>query len=208
MAKQDYVPYKDNDFLVWHDQFKTAVTANLVALGLVAADATQLNADNTDLHAKYAAANSVAAAAQQANADRKTSRHNAEAHARALTRRFKAAPTYTPALGALTGTIGPEDTTDLSAAKPTLGGLDKHGGVVEVSFNLLTSEGVNVYSQRDGDTEFKLLSRDTCSPYVDNRPLLVAGKPELRRYKAVFVIGDEEVSQFSDDLTVNCSPSV
>ena len=125
-----------------------------------------------------------------------------------MVRRIKAAPTYTEALGSLVGIIGPEDTTDLATAKPTLLGLDKRGGCVEVSFNLLTSEGVNIYSQRDGDTEFKFLARDTCSPYVDNRPLLVAGKPELRRYKAVFVIGDEEVSQFSDDLTVNCSPAV
>jgi hypothetical protein len=43
---------------------------------------------------------------------------------------------------------------------------------------------------------------------VDTRPLLVAGKPELRQYRAIYVVGDEEVSQFSDDLTVNCSPSV
>jgi hypothetical protein len=43
---------------------------------------------------------------------------------------------------------------------------------------------------------------------VDTRTLLVAGKPELRRYKAIFVVGDQEVSQFSDDLTVNCSPAV
>ena len=67
---------------------------------------------------------------------------------------------------------------------------------------------MNIYSQRDGDTDFKLLSRDTHSPYVDNRPMLVAGKPELRQYRAIFVVADQEVSQFSDDLTVNCAPLV
>ena len=41
----------------------------------------------------------------------------------------------------------------------------------------------NIYSQRDGDTDFKLLSRDTHSPYADHRPILVAGKPELPQYK-------------------------
>src|SRR2546425_11277985 len=55
-------------------------------------------------------------------------------------------------------------------------------------------------------------------PYVDYRlpsialaaegPLLVPGKPELRGHKAVFVIGDAEVSQFSDEITVNCAPLV
>jgi hypothetical protein len=38
--------------------------------------------------------------------------------------------------------------------------------------------------------------------------LLVPGKPELREHKAVFVIGDQEVSQFSDEITVNCAPLV
>jgi hypothetical protein len=63
-------------------------------------------------------------------------------------------------------------------------------------------------SGRDGDAEFKFLARDTVPPYVDNRPLLVAGKPELREYKAVFVVADKEVSQFSDEITVNCAPLV
>jgi len=38
--------------------------------------------------------------------------------------------------------------------------------------------------------------------------MLVAGKPELRQYKAIFVVGDQEVSEFSDDISVNCAPLV
>jgi hypothetical protein len=34
--------------------------------------------------------------------------------------------------------------------------------------------------------------------------LRVAGKPELRQCKAVFVVGDQEVSQFSDEIIANC----
>src|SRR5437867_9689081 len=61
---------------------------------------------------------------------------------------------------------------------------------------------------RDGDADFKFLARDTSPTYVDNRALLVANKLELREYKAVFVVGDIEVSQFSDEITVNCAPLV
>ena len=96
----------------------------------------------------------------------------------------------------------------LSTAKPTLHGADKHGGRVEISFHRLTSEGVNLYRLRDGDIDFKLLSRDSRSPFVDTRPLLVPGKPELRQCRAIFIVADQEVSQFSDHLTVNCSRSV
>jgi hypothetical protein len=38
--------------------------------------------------------------------------------------------------------------------------------------------------------------------------MLVAGKPELREYKAVFVVADEEVSLFSDEIPINCAPLV
>src|ERR1035438_3512191 len=90
MAKQDFIPYKDGDFLTWHDRFKTTVTANLAALGLIAADATQVNTDNTDIHTKIAASNLADTTAKQATADKNASRKNVEAHARALVRRIKA----------------------------------------------------------------------------------------------------------------------
>jgi hypothetical protein len=78
--------------------------------------------------------------------------------------------------------------------------------VVEIQFTKLTSDGVNIYCKRDGDADFALLARDTASPYVDNRPLKVTGKPELREYKARFVQDDEEIGSFSDELVVNCAP--
>jgi hypothetical protein len=84
----------------------------------------------------------------------------------------------------------------------------RDGGVVEIDFNLANSEGVNIYSRRDGDADFKFLARDTVPPYGHNRPMLVAGKPELREYKAIFVVADKEGSQFSDEITVNSAPLV
>src|SRR5881396_1752556 len=76
--------------------------------------------------------------------------------------------------------------------------LNSGRGEVEIDFNLANSEGVNIYSRRDGDADFKFLARDTSPTYVDNRALLVAGKPELREYIPTRrdVVGDVEVSQF------------
>src|ERR1017187_2805830 len=82
----------------------------------------------------------------------------------------------------------------------------RDGGAVGIEFNLANSEGVNIYSRRDGDGDFKFLARDTVPPYVDNRPLLAAGKPELREYKAVYVVSDAEIGLFSDEVVVNCAP--
>lgn len=60
-------------------------------------------------------------------------------------------------------------------------------GVVELDFDKSTSDGVNIYSLRGDEADFTFLARDTASPYMANRPLLAAGKPELREYKCVYV---------------------
>jgi hypothetical protein len=70
------------------------------------------------------------------------------------------------------------------------------GGKAEVSFSKSSSHGVNVYGWREGDGDFAFLARDNASPYVDERPPLAAGKPELRRYKLIYVVSDREVGQF------------
>lgn len=52
------------------------------------------------------------------------------------------------------------------------------------------------------DADFVFLARDTHSPYLDSRPLLVPGKPEVRYYKLCYVVDDEEVGRFSDIIRV------
>jgi hypothetical protein len=61
--------------------------------------------------------------------------------------------------------------------------------------------------------DFTLLHRDNESPYTDDRPLLVAGKPGLREYNsdksragAVRILADAEIGLFSDEIVVNCAP--
>jgi len=82
------------------------------------------------------------------------------------------------------------------------------GGVVELDFDKSISDGVNIYAKRDGDADFVFLARDTASPYIDNPDAsgLVATKPELREYKAVYVQSDAEIGLFSDEVVVNCAP--
>jgi len=41
---------------------------------------------------------------------------------------------------------------------------------------------------------------------VDNRPLLVAGKPEVRKYRGIYVVNDEETGIASDDVSAVCQP--
>ena len=169
-----------SDFLVWHDQFKTAVLAQAATFGLVAADTTPITNDNTDIHAKVTSVNSTSAIATQAVADKNTSRANANKHARALAARIKAHPAYTVALGSLLGIEGPQDTTDLTTSKPTLTGIDQTGGVVELDFDKSISDGVNIYAKRDGDADFVFLA---CRAEVRRRRALHRQPPVARRHQ-------------------------
>ena len=74
-----------------------------------------------------------------------------------------------------------------------------------IKFNKGDSDGVNIYSQRDGDATFVFLARDTSSPYVDNRLLLAAGKPEVRRYHCRYIQKDQEIGLPSEDVTVTAA---
>lgn len=206
MAKSDYFPRPDGELLIWHDRFSANLATLKTQLGLTDADIDACHSDNKDLHGKVSAANIATAAAHHATAEKLAFRNDLEDKVRALTRRIKAHPGYTEALGNLLGVVGTEINTDLSGAKPILKAADQTGGNVVLSFQKFKSDGINIYSQRENESEFVFLARNTQTRYVDNRPLLVAGKPELRRYTAVYVQKDAEVGQYSDELVVSCAP--
>lgn len=196
MSKADYIPHTDNDLLVWHGRFKTNLAGLQSQLGLSAEDVAVIDADNSDLNAKITAA----------TAEKNASSNTAENHVRAITRRIKAHPAYNDAIGNLLGIIGAENAVDLSNTKPSLNGSDQTGGVVILKYLKSKSDGVNIYSQRENDPDFVFLARNTTPPFTDNRPLLAAGKPELRRYTAVYVLNDQEIGHFSDELVLTCAP--
>lgn len=206
MAKSDYIPHPDNDLLIWHDRFRSNLQLKHAEMGLTQEDMLMIDADNHDLHSKITAASTAAAAARHATSEKNASRDTAEEHVRAITRRIKAHPAYTEAMGNLLGIIGAENSLDLATSKPVLSGKDQSGGVVMLKYVKSKSDGVNIYSQRENDADFVFLARVSSLLYTDNRPLLVQGKPELRRYTTVYVLNDEELGLFSDELVVSCAP--
>ncbi len=203
MPKSTFIPNADHDFLIWIDHFIANLTPEY---GVSESDLNALKAANTDFRAKTAHATDTAALAKQATADKNASRAIAETLIRTEVRRIKARSDYTEGKGAQLGIEGPEDTYDLSAAHPDLTGIDQTGGLVALSFSKYKSDGINIYCQRENDADWVLLARATFSPYLDNRPLLQIGKPELRRYTAVYMLKDKEIGQYSDDIVINCAP--
>jgi hypothetical protein len=204
MAKRPFVPKTQNAYLKWHDNLKGGVTATTT--GATAADVTMLTADNATLHAKMVAATTADNASKAAHTDLNNAIAGSQANARKLAQRIKKSTGYTTVIGNTLQLEGAEDSTDMTQEQPVLDAEAQPAGVVAIGFNKLDAEGVHIYSQRDGDAGFTLLASETHSPYVDNRPLLAAGKPETRQYKAVFFLGKAEIGLPSAVVIATAAP--
>ncbi|MEW6160215.1 MAG: hypothetical protein AB1813_22510 [Verrucomicrobiota bacterium] len=207
MAKKGYIPDSEANQLLWIIHFVQVLLGLLNTLTTITqAEANQVATEKDNFQE---ALNEVTAAKAQlkSTAENKDAiRAQTLSLIRKLVRKIKLDPAYTPAIGESLGIIGPEENVDVDNAKPVLTGEVKPNGEVELGFNKQSFQGVAIYSRRDTETQFTFLARDTFAPYNDNRPCLVAGKPEMREYRAIYLQGDEEVGQFSDVLIVVCQP--
>jgi len=199
----NYVPTADNDFLVWFDHFLNQISTDAA---IAASDLAALTAANADFHAKIDHLKDASSQAKQATADKDGCRGNAESLVRAEVRRIKARSSYTDGQGAQLGIVGAKDSRDLSTSHPELSGTDMSDGVVALNFSKYNSEGVNIYSKRNNEVDWVLLNRASVSPYMDMRPLLEIGKPELRDYCVIYVLKDKEIGHYSNEVVVNCTP--
>lgn len=128
---------------------------------------------------------------------------------RALAGRIKAHPAYTRAMGEDLGIEPP------SSAPPSPGTLAPKftaeagaDSTVILKWVKAGQDGVIIESQRVGETVWTKIGMDTSSPYLDSRAPLVAGQPEVRRYRLRYF--DEEDSNligvWSDIVTVTTIP--
>lgn len=103
-----------------------------------------------------------------------------------LVREIKEADGYTEAMGLDLGIIGAGDKAQHAAPAVRLelqsGSLNQ---AVKISFVKYGHMGVFIESRR-GTGSWEFLGIDTLTPYVDDRPLLVAGQPEVREYRVRF----------------------
>jgi len=125
---------------------------------------------------------------------------------RALVKRVKACPGYTKAIGEILGIERPQfqpaSDMDSEGPQPVLRGRGLDTGGAEIKSNKGEAEAVDLYCQRDGDTASVFLMRVLHFPFIDNRPLLVAGKPEKRIYTGMFIRHNQPYGRMSTSLTV------
>lgn len=123
-----------------------------------------------------------------------------------LVEELKEADGYNTTIGEDLGVIGAEDTAVHPAPEMELRVLQGAPcQCVEVRFVKYGHMGVYIESRRNGGA-WEMLAIDTESPYADERPLLVAGTPEIREYRARFWDKGEANGEWTDVARVTVAP--
>lgn len=111
---------------------------------------------------------------------------------------------YTTAIGEDLGIIPPVGVPALGDATFTATPLPN--SEVRCDWVKAGSDGVTVDGQRAGETTWTNLGTDRFAPFVDTRPPLVAGQPEVRRYRMRYLDGDDPVGNYSATVSVVTIP--
>lgn len=121
-----------------------------------------------------------------------------------LVERIRNSPGYTQAMGEDLGIVPPATTPALD--DPVLEAIAQPNSQVEIRWKKGRATGILIESQRGNETTWTVLGVDTVSPYVDTRPPLNPGQPEVRRYRARYVVNDTPVGNYSAIVSVTTIP--
>jgi hypothetical protein len=121
---------------------------------------------------------------------------------RAAIQRMKTQPGYTKAIGEQLQIEGSKsDGLNTETAKPMFKSSTS-SGKVRLDWTKGDFDGVVIESRRGAETTFSLLDKDFKSPFEDLRPNLVAGQPEVRRYRMIYLLDDAVVGIYSDEVVI------
>lgn len=202
MARTRYFPRADGDLLVWLDNFSKQIPTHGPTVGL---DATGIKA----LQDQCAAVSTAVADDEKAHAAWRSAVAHSATVKQATLRTLAAAiehldtsPGCTDAIRAALRTVPPQAQPIALGTHKVAFTLEALPGRVVVKWRKGPLDGVNVYGQRGGETEWRLLGRDNRAPYDDLRPLAQPGTAEVRRYRLTGVLNDQEVTPPSDIVSI------
>ncbi|MEO5916118.1 MAG: hypothetical protein ABIS50_17915 [Luteolibacter sp.] len=118
---------------------------------------------------------------------------------RKLVQNIKSRPGYTETIGQDLNIIVSGESAGPVA--PTLTLVSAVAGAVTFDWNKSGWTGVKIQCRTNGGAWVDL-GMDLYSPFVDTRPLAVAGQPENREYRACYLDGDTVMSTYSQVVQV------
>jgi hypothetical protein len=228
----DYLPNDGESFCEWLENFKIEFAAIAASLGFKPAEIAAILADiDWSLYVCRAAADAsshasawvqfresllsgdgntpLGSAPLSANPEAPEAAAPAQGsitRIRAAVKRLKGAPAYTTAIGQSLRIVGNVSAEDPATAKPALRVKPLPLFQAELRWPRRGYSGVLVQSQRDGETDWTDHGVKTDNVFVDARPPAETNKPELRRYRQIYVKNDQPVGLWSDVVSVTVQP--
>ena len=114
-----------------------------------------------------------------------------------LVENIKLNPAYTTAMGTDLDIIGKEVVVNWAIAKPTRVKVASTAGIIKGSYLRGQAGGARIESKRGTETLFTTLTSVSSSSFIDSRPNLVVGVPEIREYRIWYLLKDVVVGLVS-----------
>jgi hypothetical protein len=196
----DYIPRSEPQLAIWFQNFGKKIGTHGQAVGLTAEEIKLAETRCNETSAKITEIEQKKTELQHIVATKDDLKSATLSIIRGFVTRIKAHTAYSDSTGHDLGVIAANSVADVSSNKTILK-AEALPGRVRLSFTKKGFTGVNIYTRANGGTQWQYLARDNNSPYDDVRPL-ANGQPEKREYMAIGVVGDDEVGQPSDIVSV------
>jgi hypothetical protein len=198
----DYIPNKRELRKAWLENLSTKAAAQVVSGGGTAATATSLKTAADDIIAAYDATDAAKTTYEGKRAVEADTDATELANIRRLLTTLKVLPNWrSSGADAELQASSSVSEFDANTYKPEFA-VSIKGGLITLDFKKRGADGLAIYGRLRGTQGWVKLGVDTSSPYIDGRPLAVAGVPETREYLARGIIDDEEIGIASDIVSV------
>lgn len=198
----DFIPKKRELRKAWLQNLSNKAAAQVVAGGGTAATATSLKTEADALIAAYDATDAAKTAYEGKKAVEADVEATGLSNIRNLLTTLKVLPNWKPS-GAdaelQSSATGSEFDPNTYKAEIT---VSIKGGLITLDFKKRGVDGLAIYARLRGSQGWTKLGVDTSSPYIDGRPLAVAGVAETREYMARGIIDDVEIGIESNIVSI------
>jgi hypothetical protein len=198
----DYIPTKRSDFYRWLKGIGKNAEAEAAKIGAPPEEGTALKELADAITANMDATEAAERELDGARSREKIGKKNGLKELRTIIRRWKTLPTY-PKAGteAVLGIKGTEPPFDAGNYMPVIK-VSIKGGLVRLDYAKLGVDALLFFVRLRGEMEWRRLDVDADPPCIDTTPLRQPNVPEVREYRAIGMIGDETVGQYSRIVSI------
>jgi hypothetical protein len=197
-----YLPRSDSSLLIWLGNFQNTLPAQAKALSINSAEIKDALDGAKALSAAIQVDEQKRAEWQSAVAYSADLKNQTLPEIQRIIDRLRVAPGFTDEHAKALMAVPPRPQTLAATTHKPVIRASFAGGKVRLQWTRGSLDGIHVYARKQGETAWQLLGRDNRPPYDDPRPLPPNTPVEVREYRVIGVVADEEVGQPSDIVTV------